>query len=307
MLYSKIATNFSMTDFLIYIGVNILVFAITIFIISRSYFKINSALKRIQKNNTKKAYKIKVNRPKISIIKKELKRAINTPVLITNAVFGLVLFVIACIVVAVKFDAILTIPKESMPITLEQIEVNIPIILFMLIAFGSLTSSITSSMISLEGKSFIILRSIPVKPYTIIMSKVYTALLMMFPFLLVGDLIFYIRFKFDLIEIILTLIASVVMPFVAELIGILVNLKYPVLDAQTDAEVVKQSGSSNVSALIGLLLVMIIISVSGGAIAMGLKAVISLAILDAVFLVLLIWLLRRARTKGVERFNRIDI
>ena len=50
--------------------------------------------------------------------------------------------------------------------------------------------SITSSMISLEGKTFSILKSLPVKPYTIIKSKILTAVLIMIPCILIGDIIF---------------------------------------------------------------------------------------------------------------------
>ena len=51
---------------------------------------------------------------------------------------------------------------------------------------------------------------------------------------------------------ILILIASLLLPFVAELIGIIINLKYPKMDASNDTEVVKQSMSSVVATFIGM-------------------------------------------------------
>ena len=50
----------------------------------------------------------------------------------------------------------------------------------------------------------------------------------------------------------LILIASIIIPFVSELIGIIFNLKYPKLDATNDTEVVKQSMSSMISVFIGI-------------------------------------------------------
>lgn len=305
--YAKLCVNFDIREFLIFIGIHILVFLAMIFLISKVYFKINSGLKRIQKNNGKKSYKVKCDKPQIAFIKKELRKAFNTPVLITNAVFGMVLLVIASIAIASKFDTILAIPQDQMPFTPEKLNSCIPIILVLLITFGSLTSSITSSMISLEGKAFTTLKSLPVKPFTIIMSKVYAAVLMMMPFVLVSDLIFYIRFKFNIAEIILTLIASVLLPFIAELIGIIVNLRYPELKADTDAEVVKQSGSSNVSTLIGFVFIIVVTSVLITATLNGCQTWICLASTDIVFLIIFAWLLRKAKTKGVERFNNIDV
>ena len=124
--------------------------------------------------------------------------------------------------------------------------------MFGLVCFASLMTSITSSMISLEGKSFSILKSIPIKPIEIVLYKVISALVIMVPFILIGDIIIFIRFKFDLINMFLILITSIIIPFVSELIGIIVNLKYPKLDATNDTEVVKQSMSSMISVFIGI-------------------------------------------------------
>ena len=107
-------------------------------------------------------------------------------------------------------------------------------------------------MISLEGKTFSILKSLPVKPYTIIKSKVYAALLIIIPFIFIGDIILFIKFKFDIINIILILIASILLPLISETIGIIINLKYPKMDAKNDTEVVKQSMSSTVSVFTGM-------------------------------------------------------
>jgi ABC-2 type transport system permease protein len=62
----------------------------------------------------------------------------------------------------------------------------------------------------------------------------------------------FIRFKFDIVSIILILIATIILPFVSEIIGIIANLKYPKLDATNDTEIVKQSMSSMISVFAGM-------------------------------------------------------
>ena len=116
-------------------------------------------------------------------------------------------------------------------------------------------TSITSSMISLEGKSFTILKSLPIKPYKVVQAKVLTAILVMLPCIFVGDLIVFIKFRFDILSILLLIIASVILSLVAETMGIIINLKYPKMDATTDAEVVKQSMSSFMSVMGGMVLI----------------------------------------------------
>ena len=135
---------------------------------------------------------------------------------------------------------------------MELIKLHLPVVMFGLVCFASLMTSITSSMISLESKSFNILKSLPIKPFMIVFYKIVASLVIMVPCILIGDIIIFIRFQFDFVSILLILLASILLPFVSELIGIMVNLKYPKLDATNDTEVVKQSMSSMISVFIGM-------------------------------------------------------
>ena len=132
--------------------------------------------------------------------------------------------------------------------------------MFGIVCFASFMTSITSSMISLEGKSFGILKSFPLKPIKIVMYKVLAALIVMVPCILIGDIIIFVRFRFNVISILLILIASFLLPLVSELIGIIVNLKYPKIDASNDTEVVKQSMSSLISVIAGMALIALTIT-----------------------------------------------
>ena len=248
--YIKLATNFNILDLLLFVFIHLAIFTVSIVIFSNIYFKINSRIKVVKKDRAKSEYTIKVNRSMVSLIKKEFKKFVNTPVFVINAAFGLVLFIVACVLAALKFDSIPMILAESeIEITLEQLKAYMSVLLFALICFASLMSSITSSMISLEGKSFNILKSLPIKPITIIMAKVLTSIIIMLPFILVGDLIFIVRFGLSLWQTLMILIASVVLPLVSEVFGIIVNIKHPKMDAENDTEVVKQSTSTMVAVM----------------------------------------------------------
>ena len=248
--YIKLATNFNILDLLLFVFIHLAIFTVSIVIFSNIYFKINSKIKVVKKYKTTGKYIIKKNSPMIALIKKELKKFLSTPVFVINSAFGLVLFVGACIIIALKFDSIPSILAENeIEITVEQIKTYIPALIFALICFASLMSSITSSMISLEGKSFNILKSLPIKPITIIMAKVLTSIIIMLPFILVGDLIFIVRFRLSLWQTLMILIASVVLPLVSEVFGIIVNIKHPKMDAENDTEVVKQSTSTMVAVM----------------------------------------------------------
>ena len=254
--YIELITKFDALKLLEFVAINIALFVVVIMLVGRLYFNINSSSKAVKTRKTRKEYKIKTLSPTKSIIKKELSRFINSPVFITNAGFGLVLFILGCIYMVVKFDNLSdTFAKGGIPMPMDVIKTYLPLVLYGFVCFSSFMTSITSSMISLEGKSINLLKSLPVSPYRIVKAKVLTALLVMIPCFIIGDLIVFIRFKFDLASIILILIASVVMPLIAEIIGILVNLKYPKMDAKNDTEVVKQSMSSAISVFIGMAII----------------------------------------------------
>ena len=251
--YISLINDFNIMTLIIYLLSHILLAFVTVFILSKFYFKINSSVKKVLVKHNNNHYIIKSNSKMHAFIKKELNRFISTPVFAINAGFGLILYVIACIMASIKYDSIIqNFINISPEININYINSLLPILMFGLVCFASLMTSITSSMISLEGKSFSILKSIPIKPIEIVLYKVISALVIMVPFILIGDIIIFIKFKFDLINMLLLLITSIIIPFVSELIGIIVNLKYPKLDATNDTEVVKQSMSSMISVFIGI-------------------------------------------------------
>ena len=255
--YIELVTNFNYATLLGFIVIHAIMFATIVFIIGRVYFRINSGFKSVKNKKTNKEYKIKTSTQTSALVKKELKRFLNSTVFITNAGFGLVLFLLGCIFAVVKYDGLVeSIMNEGLiTASLESITSYFPVGLFGFLCFTCFMTSITSSMISLEGKSFTILKSLPIKPYKVVQAKVLTAILVMLPCIFIGDLLVFIKFRFDIVSIILLIIASVILSLVAETMGIIINLRYPKMDATTDAEVVKQSMSSFISVMGGMALI----------------------------------------------------
>jgi len=253
-IYAKLVTDFNVVDLLIFILINIVLFGITIFILSKFYFKINSRLKNVSTSKTIKIDNLIIkSRPKtISLIRKELNTFFKTPVFIVNAGFSLVLFIIIVIGLCIKYNDVFDLLKSIMPIKI--LDSYLSIFLFIIISFTAYMTSITNSVISLEGKNINILKSLPINTKTILMSKIYAALCITTIPLIIGDIILFIRFRLSIIEMILLLLFSILIPLVSHFIGLIMNLKYPKLDFENSSEVVKQSTSSFLSVLTGMLL-----------------------------------------------------
>ena len=311
-IYSKLVTNFNINDLLIFILINVSIFVIAILILSKFYFKINSRVKNVvtSKNKVKvSALSFEQKDKTISLIKKEINSFFKIPVLIINAGFASILFIIGVVLIVVKFDNIVLLfenPEISKIISKDLILNNISLIIFLLISLTAFMTSITSSLISLEGKNIGILKSLPVKEKTILMSKIYAALVMTTPVLLIGDIVLFFKFKTNIIEAILLLILSIIMPLVSHFIGIIINLKYPKLEWESATEVVKQSTSSFISVMIGMVLfissIAIIVHLIG-----KLSSLLILLLATIIFVIINIFLYLYLINKSVVNFNKLTI
>ena len=309
-VYAKLSTNFNIIDLLVFILINIAIFIITILILSKFYFKINSRLKKV--TTTKKVninnLTIKKNTITNSLIKKEFSTFFNTPVFIINAGFGLVLFIVAAIGISIKFNDFVPIltDKDKFNIAKDVIYNNLSLVVFLLIAMAGFMTSITNSVISLEGKNINIVKSLPIKTKTILMSKIYSSLIITTPPILIGDIILFTRFNMSIIEMILLLILSILIPLISHFIGLIVNLKYPKLDWENSAEVVKQSTSSFVSVMIGIVLLVVntmIISKVVGKVSSTLILLIAVLIYLIINIILYLYLIN----KSTKEFNKLSV
>ena len=309
-VYAKLSTNFNIIDLLVFILINIIIFVITILILSKFYFRINSRLKKV--TTTKKVninnLSIKKNSITKSLIKKEFSTFFNIPVFIINAGFGLVLFIVAAIGMSIKFNDFVPIltDKDKFNIAKDVIYNNLSLIVFLLIAMAGFMTSITNSVISLEGKNINIVKSLPIKTKTILMSKIYSSIIITTPPILLGDIILFIRFKMSIIEMILLVILSILIPLISHFIGLIINLKYPKLDWENSAEVVKQSTSSFVSVMIGMVLLVVntmIISKVVGKINSTLILLITVLLYLIINIILYLYLIN----KSTKEFNKLSI
>ena len=130
---------------------------------------------------------------------------------------------------------------------------------------------------------------------------------MMVPVFLLGDLVVFAKFGFDVWQMLMIVAASVVMPMVAELVGIMVNLKFPKMDAKDDVEVVKQSMSSLIAVFTGLAGSVMMAYIIYNAFMAGMSATMTMGAGLVFGLILLVLLMVYLKKWGVKDFNAIDV
>ena len=309
-LYINLIQNFNVVDLLILFAINIIPAVLFVYIASILYFKITSKLgeksSHIRKSNWEKSKTLKAKSQLSALIGKELKRFFSSPIFMINAGFGMVLILAVTIAMSMNFDGMITAMTggEDIGISADEIKAMMPKIFYCFIVFASCMTSMTSSMISLEGKSFNITKSLPVSPKKILLAKVLTSNMLSIPVILLCDIIFFAVFKVAIIDMVFILLASIIMPTFTALVGLLMNLKYPKMDATSDTEVVKQSVSSMASVFIGMIVAMLLIAVSimGGD---NLNLYICLELL--VFSIIIFALWQVLKKYGVKRFKEINV
>ena len=97
--------------------------------------------------------------------------------------------------------------------------------------------------------------------------------------------------------------ASIVVPTFSAILGLIINLKHPKLDASSDTEIVKQSMSSFIAVFSGVFIGMLMIGIT---VICGMKNIILLLeVLIFAILDLLLW--QWIKNSGVKKFERLNV
>lgn len=298
-LVGKIFNENSILSLILYVLINAGLFTIFTYLLSINFKKI---IVKLQENRTKSNYDVK-NLTSKSVSKvlfnKEIKRFISSPIYVFNTSTGVVLLLILAVAtIFYDIDQILTTINISGGS-------NIFMLLVPLVLLVAFLSNTTSASISLEGKNFWILRNLPVNPQQVFKSKIALNMALVLPFVLVSLIIMYFSVGLSLIELVILILLSLIATLVSAQLGLLVNLKFPKMDAINDTVVVKRS----VSVMICVLGPMAVI--------MGLSSIytkiskyfdFNIVVMTIIIILVIIACLESylLRTFGVERFKRIE-
>ena len=310
--YLDLVDGFNLVTCICWLLINIVPLIIFILIASRYYFSVvsksNEKVKNSEQKNRKSAskgeYSFRKNTKMKALVKKEFSKYFSSNVYIVNTMFSLVLLVVATIALVINYDgAIQAIFGESDAEQMQIFHSYAPNIYMVIVIALSFMTSITSSAISIEGKTFNISKSLPVGTKKLLEAKILMSSLITIPVILICDVIFFARISFSFVDFVLILAISFIAPTIAAAFGLLVNLKFPKMDASSDTEVVKQSTSTLVAVLGGILFAMIFLVMTLVFAMLGDFAMIAEVALLGLILVGLLALLFRY---GPKRYKEIE-
>ena len=177
-------------------------------------------------------------------LKKEASRYVNTPIYLFNTGVGLLLYLAAGVASVFQGQQMLQSLAESGLPTNQLLPIGAGFAGFVL----SMTA-ISASSISLEGNTLWILKTLPISTKQLLHSKVLFHWLVCAPFMLLGSVLLGIGFGADAVQVLLLTVLCLVYSWVSAQLGLLVNLRWPKLDAVNPTVVVKQSAAVALSML----------------------------------------------------------
>ena len=251
-LISEAINANKVTSLIYFIILNLGILLLFVLSLRKSYFKILSDLK-IRKTMAK--YKIKAVKSTsvfMAVLKKELKRFISSPVYVMNTIMGPLMLMFAAFA---SFNY-----KGEELIKMFDLGENIVFanFVFMLITFVIVMTNSACISVSLEKNNLWILKSFPIKEKHIFKAKLFVNYLLIIPILIISLILFTINGFISIYQFSLLLTYGVLLAFITANYGLLVNLRFPKLDATNDAQIVKRSTSVMVATVIPLLLAIVL-------------------------------------------------
>ena len=308
--YISLVNNFNILNLVVYLIINLLPILLFVYILNKSYFMIINK-SRVNSYSKSKEYKYDQKKIMKALVIKDIKRYFSSTVYVFNTFFGLILMIIATIGLCTNFEKTIEyiLSGEIPELDINWLYSMAPKVFFLIVLVLSFMTSITSSSISIEGKTFNISKSLPIDTKKILLSKVIFSNLLIIPVVLICDVIFFINFKLEIIDYILIILVSLVAPTISSLLGLVINLKYPKMDATSDTEVVKQSISSMISVLSGMVIAIIVgalcLATLFGYIKVSINNMLILCMVGLIILMIVLVLI--LNYYGVKRYREIEV
>ena len=224
--------------FLLYAGISIGVFMLYVLLITNLVKKTNQS-KRTAYFNRNKAVTFQSSHVIMTLVKKEFKTYFSIPIYVLNTGLGVVI-IIAMSVASLFFK------QDIEAFLIETTALNVPLLPLVLIVFGfSIVMTYTSAVsLSLEGKHFSLLKSLPIDPHDIMLSKVLFNMLLVIPASILGITLISFALALTPVEIFLLLLLVTGLSTLSSLMGSFINLALPKFEFSNEVEVIKQSIAS---------------------------------------------------------------
>ncbi len=225
---------------------NLLPIAVVYWLLSRTFIRIVTT-NRGAKKIVYRERSLKTATPGKALLSKELRRFVTLPAYLLNAGFGVLLELVFAGLLAVKGPSITSFIPD-----LAAFGDILPLMIVAIASFMAVMTSLTAPSISLEGKRFWILRSLPVPTAVIFRAKLGANLLVGMPPLAILSIVAILVLPMSAPMALFVFLLPQLLQIFAAVFGLCANLWMPRFDWINEMTVIKQSGSVMVATFGGM-------------------------------------------------------
>lgn len=216
------------------IAIVAVLFVVTYRVLSSNFIKIVTAKTSTKKVEYKRNVEVKQNTLSKTLLKKEIKHLKSSAAYLLNGALGVLMMPLCAVVLLVK-------AKDIRPL-LELVPNEwLAIIAFVCIAVISCMNSLSAPSISLEGKNFWIIRSLPVNSYAVINAKISLHEIFTIPPAMIMGIATCYTLGLDWSTSVNILAADFIFIVLMAQAGVALNLKMPKMDWVNETQAVKSS------------------------------------------------------------------
>lgn len=245
-LFTRIVVGYDLPALILFVGLSIIAFLFYILLIKLIFIKLNTAMMTGTSKANFKMRELKTSSPWKALYRKEMKRFFASPLYVLNTGIGIVLLTIGTI--TMLFVDLGTLLGD--PLAAAQITANFPIA----ISFCVVMTCPSTASISLEGRSWWIVKSLPVTYKQVYLSKAAVNFTIVAPAILdaaiIGDI-----FRLGIAKTCLLMLVTAASAVFISFLGLLINLILPNFTWISEVVVIKQSAAMIVTIFSGFLYV----------------------------------------------------
>lgn len=232
---------------LLLIAVSLIFAGVLMAVLQKYFISICSALNATAARNNYKMGSLSASSLVKALWKREIKRYFASSIYVTNTIVGYILAVmLAGALWFVGVDKILEILQLPAGMNL------FPILPFVLTMVGNLMP-MSSCSISMEGKQWWMAQTLPISMKQILDGKILANLSIAFPFLAVAEVFVFLAAEPSVEEGIWLIAVPLVYTLFLSVAGLSINLAVPVFDWENEVRIVKQSASTMLTLLAGMI------------------------------------------------------
>ncbi len=234
-----LSSSGNVISFIVFLLFSSVLFTICYFVLSKTFIKtVTTSIDTKVKVNNKE--KIKFTSSDRTLLNRELKHFLSSPIYMLNVGLGSIITILASIVLIIKAKTLYELYLQLV-VELPMVKELAPIVVATVICMISAMNGYTAPSISIEGKNLWILKSLPVDTYKILLAKEKVHFgLSAIPAVIITTVIAIILKLSVLNAVFIILYSLLFICFLADF-GLFFGIKKPILNWTNETVPVKQS------------------------------------------------------------------